>query len=65
MSRPRTVAYKVFKFLKEVKVASVQDISYNLGINSKNVYSALSTLVKSGHVEKLDGGLYRIKKYVW
>ena len=65
MSRPRTVAYKVFKFLREVKVASIYDISYNLGIKSKNVYSALQTLIKSGNVEKLDGNMYRIKKYVW
>ena len=65
MSRPRSVAYKVFRFLREVKVASIHDISYNLGIKSKNVYSALQTLIKSGHVERVDDKLYRIKKYVW
>lgn len=65
MARPRTVAYKVYKFLREAKVASIHDISVNLGINPKNVYSAIQTLVRSGHVERVSDGVYRVKKLVW
>ena len=63
--RPRTSAYKVFRYLREVKKARLDEIAKATGMNKKNVYSALRTLMKSGHVERIEKGVYVIKKEVW
>lgn len=65
MPRPRTTAYAVFLYLREVKVARIRDIARATGLSTKRVYSALITLMSSGHVEKIGEGLYAIKTIVW
>lgn len=65
MGRPKRVAYKVYRVLREVRVASPGDIARLLGMDYKSVYSALQTLVKNGYVEKAGNGVYMVKKLVW
>jgi len=64
MPRPKSVAYKVFLLLKEVRVASASDIAKILGISRFNIHSALRTLMKNGYVEKI-GDVYILKKDIW
>jgi len=64
MPRPRTVAYRVFQLLKDARVASASDIAKVLGIEPRRVRSALNTLIRSGHVEKI-GNLYVLNKDIW
>jgi len=65
MSRPRTVAMKVFSILKDVRVASIRDLSRILNIKSKNLWSAIRTLEKYGIVERLDNNVIVLKKEVF
>jgi len=64
MPRPRAVAYRVFRLLLDVRVASASDIAKALSMDATRVRSALRTLMRSGHVEKV-GELYVLKKDVW
>ena len=63
--RPRRAAYKVFLYLREVRRARLSEIARATGMDVKNVYSALRTLMKSGHVERVGRGVYAIKREVW
>jgi len=64
MPRPRTVAYRVFRLLLDVKVASASDIAKVLRMKRSNINSALRTLMKNGYVEKV-GDVYVLKKDIW